>query len=638
MEEEAAKGTVENKCGAIKGHKGAPQFAMITRSCGGGSAATANAKGIKRLFDSPKKLDGIEGRKRRQPPQTTTSGSNNESETIIDNHTGGMPMPNHHRGGSGRKFGRSKFHQTERTPSSPSNYVAHRSAAAETHSTTEALWDMHEFGSSIDSDHRIANAQEDNTPKNQTYPKTTVGDSRKPFNTSSLYVSKTPKSTRSNYPNSQYQTPKNFGKSFKLLSSSTFSTLGSGKHDFMTSKSFGSAIKTPVSASCMNASGKLNSASISASGKVQQQQSKMIVAISEGRGQAKGEVGLCAMDLSWPSIKCQQLVDSFCYVNTFTALELLNPSEILLPNTLMECQSKLVELLQNMFENAKLIAVKRKFFNESKGLDLLREYCCRDTSDVDNLQHTNKYYALASACALLCYLEFAHSKLFLPNSLRIDMNFNETNSHLSIDSSSIRSLELVRSLSSNFIEGRKSTLFAILNYCKTNCGQRLLRSNILRPSSAKRIIIIFILFKLSWNFTNKNESREKSNSRDEKSTDSKHSLKKLDKNLKFSDETDNYGLKLARMLNFLPEILENAQKFTEKMTDDIKKYRDTENTDPSQNETLNKRVETHRLFSRLRQAIKNSTLEARDYKEYLKSLKTEIESKIDFQNIIKHEL
>ena len=54
----------------------------------------------------------------------------------------------------------------------------------------------------------------------------------------------------------------------------------------------------------------------------------MIVALSEGRGQAKGEVGLCAIDLAWPVVQCQQIADSFSYVNTFTALDILEPSEV----------------------------------------------------------------------------------------------------------------------------------------------------------------------------------------------------------------------------------------------------------------------------------------------------------------------
>ena len=55
---------------------------------------------------------------------------------------------------------------------------------------------------------------------------------------------------------------------------------------------------------------------------------RAIVALCEGRGQAKGEVGIAAIDLSWPVLHCQQLSDSFSYVNTFTALEYFDPTEV----------------------------------------------------------------------------------------------------------------------------------------------------------------------------------------------------------------------------------------------------------------------------------------------------------------------
>ena len=178
----------------------------------------------------------------------------------------------------------------------------------------------------------------------------------------------------------------------------------------------------------------------------------------------------------------------------------------------MESQSKLVNLIETRLENAKVLSVLRKFFNESKGLDVLKDLCCTG-SKIETLQHDNKYYALAACSALFSYIEFAHNKMFLPKSLRLNLDLCYNKSLLQIDSTSIRALELSRSLSGNNrgFTTSKSNLFGVLNYCKTSCGQRLLRSNILRPPSGNvtlfELPILFFLCR-PWNNQNSPRSSE----------------------------------------------------------------------------------------------------------------------------------
>lgn len=86
--------------------------------------------------------------------------------------------------------------------------------------------------------------------------------------------------------------------------------------------------------------------------------------------------------------------------------------KILLPHTFIESNCKLVHLLENRLQKStKIISVQRKYFNESKGLDSLKDLCF-GTSKISELEHSNKYYALACVSALMSYIEFTYSKTF----------------------------------------------------------------------------------------------------------------------------------------------------------------------------------------------------------------------------------
>ena len=56
------------------------------------------------------------------------------------------------------------------------------------------------------------------------------------------------------------------------------------------------------------------------------------LAIIEGRGNAKGEVGLAAYDLRNPVLQLYQFTDSQTYVKLITKLNILNPLEVYFMN------------------------------------------------------------------------------------------------------------------------------------------------------------------------------------------------------------------------------------------------------------------------------------------------------------------
>lgn len=76
------------------------------------------------------------------------------------------------------------------------------------------------------------------------------------------------------------------------------------------------------------------------------------------------------------------------------------------------------------------------------------------------------------------YLDLELAIRVVPHSLRI--RYEPSEDTMMIDVSAIRSLELLQSLRG---PGSKDCLYGLLNHTRTAMGARLLRSNILQPST-----------------------------------------------------------------------------------------------------------------------------------------------------------
>ena len=90
----------------------------------------------------------------------------------------------------------------------------------------------------------------------------------------------------------------------------------------------------------------------------------------------------------------------------------------------------------------------------------------------------NMNCGLTSLPKVLKYIELELNKMFAPQSLRI--KFEPSQGSMTIDLSTIVSLELIQNLQS---AKSKDSLFGLLNATLTPMGSRLLRANILQPST-----------------------------------------------------------------------------------------------------------------------------------------------------------
>ncbi|XP_017589309.1 PREDICTED: mutS protein homolog 4 isoform X5 [Corvus brachyrhynchos] len=145
----------------------------------------------------------------------------------------------------------------------------------------------------------------------------------------------------------------------------------------------------------------------------------VIVAVVEGRGLARGEVGMASIDLKNPEVILSQFADNTTYAKVITKLKILTPLEIIMSNTACDAgnTTKLFSLITEHFKNVTFTTVQRKYFNETKGLEYIEQLCASEFST-------------------------------------IFMEVQSKNGH---------------------------TLLGVLNYTKTPGGSRRLRSNILEP-------------------------------------------------------------------------------------------------------------------------------------------------------------
>ncbi|XP_032883746.1 mutS protein homolog 4 [Amblyraja radiata] len=217
--------------------------------------------------------------------------------------------------------------------------------------------------------------------------------------------------------------------------------------------------------------------SVTSSSAVSVHVASVIVAVVEGRGLARGEIGMASLDLKTPELILSQFADNTTYAKVITKLQILSPLEIIMPNTTCDKGggTKLFTLVTENFKNVALSTVQRKYFNETKGLEYIEQLCTPEFSTV-LMEVQMKYYSLAAAAALLKYVEFIQNMVYAPKSLKVIFKGSEQTAM--IDSTSAQHLELTIN---NRDPRNNHTLYGVLNYTKTAGGSRRLRSNILEP-------------------------------------------------------------------------------------------------------------------------------------------------------------
>ncbi|KAI1178770.1 muts domain V [Nemania sp. FL0916] len=205
----------------------------------------------------------------------------------------------------------------------------------------------------------------------------------------------------------------------------------------------------------------------------------VICAITEARG-VSPSVGLSFVNITTNEAVLSQICDTQFYVRTIHKIQMYEPSAILMVNTALppNPKSNLVSIIEAELPDTTIEPLDRRYWSEYVGLEFIQSLAFRDDLEAIKVAIGGNFYATCSFAAAIKYIELACHVSIAAHSLRI--RYQPSENTMMIDLSTIHSLELIQNLQ----EPRsKDCLFGLLNECLTPMGSRMLRSNILQPST-----------------------------------------------------------------------------------------------------------------------------------------------------------
>ncbi|KAI0910537.1 DNA mismatch repair protein Msh4 [Ustulina deusta] len=212
----------------------------------------------------------------------------------------------------------------------------------------------------------------------------------------------------------------------------------------------------------------------------------VICAIAEARG-VSPSVGLSFINITTNEAVLSQICDTQFYVRTIHKLQMYEPSTILMVNTVLppNPKSNLLSIIEVELPATAIEPLDRKYWSEHVGLEFIQSLAFRDDLEAIKVAIGGNFYATCSFAAAAKYVELSCRVSIAAHSLRI--RYQPSENTMMIDLSTIHSLELIQNLQ----EPRsKDCLFGLLNQCLTPMGTRMLRSNIIQPSSQVESVLI----------------------------------------------------------------------------------------------------------------------------------------------------
>ncbi|VDL74018.1 unnamed protein product [Nippostrongylus brasiliensis] len=109
-------------------------------------------------------------------------------------------------------------------------------------------------------------------------------------------------------------------------------------------------------------------------------------AISEGRGVFKGTIGVAIMDVRRADIELNEFMDSAALTRLKVKLRIAEPFEVLVPESFHERSTNaiLTEMIRSSLPNATVTNIHRRFFNHSRGAELVTLLANMEVSNCDS--------------------------------------------------------------------------------------------------------------------------------------------------------------------------------------------------------------------------------------------------------------
>ncbi|EJW79249.1 hypothetical protein WUBG_09842, partial [Wuchereria bancrofti] len=147
----------------------------------------------------------------------------------------------------------------------------------------------------------------------------------------------------------------------------------------------------------------------------------IIFSVVEGRGSARGEIGLASIDALCSELHLWQFIDSASYARLRIQFQIQEPVEVIVPETFVEkanSMNAVLELIRSTYPEVEITMINRRYFNDLKGIELLKQLSSSESSNITSEVY-KKYYCMAAAAALIKYVECIQNVLFAQSSLKV---------------------------------------------------------------------------------------------------------------------------------------------------------------------------------------------------------------------------
>lgn len=224
----------------------------------------------------------------------------------------------------------------------------------------------------------------------------------------------------------------------------------------------------------------------------------IVCALNEGRG-ITPTVGAAFFNVDTGEAILSQISDNRFFVRTLHKLQIMEPSHLLIVSSCCppNPKSRLYSHIEEHMPDTKIIPFDRRHWSEVEGLDRIQTLAFREDAEAVKVAIEGSFFATCSFSAVSCclpkfscwlltglkaveFLEVEFSLRIIPNSLRV--RYQPSEDTMMIDVSAIISLEILQNLRAS---KSKDSLFGILKHTRTPMGSRVLRSNLLQPSTLK---------------------------------------------------------------------------------------------------------------------------------------------------------
>uniref|UniRef100_A0A183CK87 DNA_MISMATCH_REPAIR_2 domain-containing protein n=1 Tax=Globodera pallida TaxID=36090 RepID=A0A183CK87_GLOPA len=114
--------------------------------------------------------------------------------------------------------------------------------------------------------------------------------------------------------------------------------------------------------------------------------SMTLVAIIEGKGNNRGQIGMASMDIRHSELTLCQFVDTNSYTLLRIRLSLCEVVEVILPeeNEKSGARLTLLDMLRNTCPKAHMTTLQRRYFNDAMGIELVTKLNVEECSNVDS--------------------------------------------------------------------------------------------------------------------------------------------------------------------------------------------------------------------------------------------------------------